>query len=92
MKKANVDISKIDAVGWKSIEVEADAEAAKLAVLFVMFGALSLQAKALYDELLQYRDSGVKIEKEPSIDTSFANVAGVDEAKEELVEIIDFLK
>lgn len=81
MKKANVDISKIDAVGWKSIEVEADAEAAKLAVIFTMFSALSLQAKALYDELLAYKNSGVKIEKEPSKDTTFANVEGVDEAK-----------
>ena len=52
MKKANIDISKIDAVGWKSIEVEAEAEISKLAVLAVMFVALSLQAKNVWDDIL----------------------------------------
>lgn len=81
MKLANVDISKIDAVGWKSIEVETEEELTKLGVLFIMFGALSLQAKALWDELLSYKDSGVRIDKEPGKDTTFGQVAGVDEAK-----------
>ena len=41
---------------------------------------------------MQMGKSKVKIQVEPNTDTNFASVAGVDEAKEELAEIVDFLK
>ena len=36
--------------------------------------------------------SKAKVEVNPNTGVTFTNVAGVDEAKEELAEIVDFLK
>lgn len=40
----------------------------------------------------EIKRSGAKIYKEESIKTTFADVAGVDEAKEDLTEVLNFLK
>lgn len=41
---------------------------------------------------MQMGKSKVRIQVEPDTGTNFDSVAGVDEAKEELEEVVDFLK
>ena len=43
-------------------------------------------------EFLNFAKSGANIVFEPNPDTKFDQVAGIDEAKEEIMELVDFLK
>ena len=43
------------------------------------------------DNFLQFGKSGAKVYAENSVKTTFADVAGQDEAKDQLMEIVDFL-
>ncbi len=55
---------------------------------FFLMGRMNSGAK----DALKFGQSGVKISKEKRLNISFKDVAGCDEAKEELKEVIDFLK
>ena len=43
-------------------------------------------------EALNFMKSGANINFDPKPDTKFEDVAGIDEAKEEIMELVDFLK
>lgn len=60
-----------------------------LLFLIMLFrNALKLQG----NRLLSFNKSRAKVYVEKDIKTTFADVAGVDEAKEELIEVVNFLK
>lgn len=60
--------------------------------LFLMMMVFRNASRFQGNRLLSFNKSRAKIYVEKDIKTHFADVAGVDEAKEELVEVVNFLK
>ena len=58
----------------------------------VWFFLFSRTGQAMSPKLEAIERSGAKIYKEETVRVSFADVAGVDEAKQELAEVLNFLK
>lgn len=61
-----------------------------LFILFIWY--FSRKGEQVGSRLLSFGRMKINIEKERSTKVTFSDVAGIDEAKEELAEIIDFLK
>ncbi len=60
--------------------------------LFIMIMVFRNASKFQGNKLLSFNKSRAKIYVEKDVKTHFSDVAGVDEAKEELVEVVNFLK
>lgn len=60
--------------------------------LFLMIMVFRNASKFQGNRLLSFNKSRAKIYVEKDVKTHFSDVAGVDEAKEELVEVVNFLK
>lgn len=60
--------------------------------LLIMVMVFRNAAKFQGNKLLSFNKSRAKIYVEKDVKTHFSDVAGVDEAKEELVEVVNFLK
>lgn len=63
-----------------------------LVPLFIMMMIMRSAGKLQGNKLLSFNKSRAKIYVEKDVKTHFSDVAGVDEAKEELVEVVNFLK
>jgi cell division protease FtsH len=63
-----------------------------LVPFFIMFLIMRSAGKLQGNKLLSFNKSRAKIYVEKDVKTHFSDVAGVDEAKEELVEVVNFLK
>ncbi len=61
-----------------------------LMVIFFLF--LIRQARGAQDNIFSFGQSRARLFSKDTPRTTFANVAGVDEAKKELEEVVDFLK
>lgn len=59
---------------------------------FLMMMVMRNMGKLQGNRLLSFNKSRAKIYVEKDIKTHFSDVAGVDEAKEELIEVVNFLK
>lgn len=63
-----------------------------IVIMVVFFIILIRQAQKSSGSILSFGRSGAKMFMRDQSRTTFANVAGVDEAKQELQEVVDFLK
>jgi len=63
-----------------------------LAITIAFFFFILKQARGAQDSIFSFGRSKAKIFAKGKQDITFADVAGVKEAKEELVEVVDFLK
>lgn len=63
-----------------------------LVLMVVFFLFLIRQARGAQDNLFSFGQSRAKLFSKDTPKVTFANVAGVDEAKQELSEVVDFLK
>ncbi len=63
-----------------------------LVLMVVFFLFLIRQARGAQDSIFSFGQSRAKLFKKSSSKITFADVAGVDEAKQELQEVVDFLK
>lgn len=63
-----------------------------LVLMVVFFLFLIRQARGAQDSIFSFGQSRAKLFSKDVPRTTFANVAGVDEAKKELEEVVDFLK
>ncbi|GDX62193.1 ATP-dependent zinc metalloprotease FtsH [Candidatus Levyibacteriota bacterium] len=61
-------------------------------LMIAFFYFLFRQARGAQESIFSFGQSRAKLFNKDLPKTSFANVAGVDEAKQELTEIVDFLK
>jgi len=63
-----------------------------LILMGVFFYFIFRQAKGVQDNIFSFGQSGARLFDKGKQAITFADVAGVDEAKEELQEVVDFLK
>lgn len=63
-----------------------------LVLMVVFFLFIIRQARGAQDNIFSFGQSRAKLFNKDHPRTTFANVAGVDEAKKELEEVVDFLK
>lgn len=63
-----------------------------VALMIAFFYFIFRQARGTQESIFSFGQSKAKLFSKDTPKTSFADVAGVDEAKQELTEIVDFLK
>src|SRR3989338_7695665 len=93
---AKIDASKIEleikdtSLGQLGVSLLTNILPLVLMVVFFLF--LIRQARGAQDSIFSFGQSRAKLFSKDRPRTTFANVAGVDEAKKELEEVVDFLK
>ena len=63
-----------------------------IVLMVAFFWFIFRQARGAQENIFSFGKSGAKLFSKDTPKTTFADVAGVDEAKQELTEIVDFLK
>ncbi len=95
-KDANVDIGKTKVVikddtalnNWVGILTGV----LPIVLMVAFFWFIFRQARGAQENIFSFGKSSAKLFSKDTPKTTFADVAGVDEAKQELTEIVDFLK
>ncbi len=95
-KDANVNLDKTKVVikddtalnNWISILTGV----LPIVLMVAFFWFIFRQARGAQENIFSFGKSGAKLFSKDTPKTTFADVAGVDEAKQELTEVVDFLK
>lgn len=95
--RAGSDSNLINAINSSNSEIKADIQSEGFNMWGMLSGFLQIAIilflinRAVGNSFGTFGKSKSKVEKE-KISTKFSDVAGIDEVKEELVEVVDFLK
>jgi len=96
LEKADIDPTKLNFAIIDQTLIKAMSEIFSVVLPIIIFGALffyimKFQTRGAQD-IFSFGKSKAKIFAKGKQDTKFSDVAGVDEAKKELIEVVDFLK
>ncbi len=96
LEKADIDPTKLNFAIVDQTLIKAMSEIFSIVLPIIIFGALFFyimksQTRGAQD-IFSFGKSKAKIFAKGKQDTKFSDVAGVDEAKKELIEVVDFLK
>lgn len=96
LEKADIDPTKLNFAIIDQTFIKAMAEIFNIVLPIIIFGGLFFymmksQTRGAQD-IFSFGKSKAKIFAKGKQNTKFADVAGVDEAKKELIEVVDFLK
>jgi cell division protease FtsH len=96
LEKADIDPTKLNFTIVDQTLIKAMSEIFSIVLPIIIFGALFFyimksQTRGAQD-IFSFGKSKAKIFAKGKQDTKFSDVAGVDEAKKELIEVVDFLK
>ena len=96
LEKADIDPTKLNFAIVDQTLIKAMSEIFSIVLPIIIFGGLFFymmksQTRGAQD-IFSFGKSKAKIFAKGKQDTKFSDVAGVDEAKKELIEVVDFLK
>jgi cell division protease FtsH len=96
LSKSSVDISaanvEVKNLTFQEVVIQLLVNILPIVVMAVLFLFLFRQARGAQDGIMGIGRSKAKLFVKGKQDTKFANINGMDEAKQELEEIVDFLK
>ncbi len=92
MAKSDADIQVTRATDSSKILGSAMGYLLMLVIIFVFFAVLAKSVQASGSQAMSFGKSKAKMLLDSKVKTTFKDVAGIDEEKKELEEIVDFLK